>query len=523
MQSNKRPRLDSDAPQAGEEPEDVVRSEKNYISGGDFVIRADRTLFRLHSYHLKRATSSFDEVLLHDGSSNGPGRSDENPFVMDDDVRSEDMDALVWFFYESAYKCGDIPARFKIPTWHSILSVAEKYAMHQVARVACHALDRMNALSDVNKVALWVRHRLGHDWAYASLRRLIAREEPLSSADITSLGLHPAAHIASAREQLVRLSLGTQLAQLQKKPVPCESCTCTKCGRAATCFNGVHMCAAPSGSSWDLSGYQLSEDEYIAEDPGTVLHFFTCPRQLSPPISARIPPSALMVDSVVAFLDLFEGIEDAPPPSASRRFTKLNTDGDIFIQVEQSIFQIHSYHLIRASAVFADMFMLPTGDNALKEGSSVSDPIKLDIKAHDFENLLYFFYDSPYEWLPTVDSTTISMWKSILHLANMFDMSEVKEMALHALGRDGALADVHKVALCVEYGIKRTWAESAFSRVCVRPHTLTGDEVAELRPATVAGIIGAREEIIRTGGPTVANIERIVANHFLNGDTSPGG
>lgn len=332
MQANKRPRLESDAP-AGEEPQAVIRSEKNYISEGDFVIRADGTLFRLHSYHLKRATSSFDEVLLHDGSSNGPGRSDENPFVMDDDVRSEDIDALVWFFYESAYKCGDIPARFKIPTWHSILSVAEKYAMHQVARVACHALDRMNALSDVNKVALWVRHRLGHDWAYASLRRLIAREEPLSSADITSLGLHPAAHIASAREQLVRLSLGTQLAQLQKKPVPCESCTCTKCGRAATCFNGVHMCAAPSGSSWDLSGYQLSEDEYIAEDPGTVLHFFTCPRQLSPPISARIPPSALMVDSVVAFLDLFEGIEDAPPPSASRRFTKLNTDGDIFIQV----------------------------------------------------------------------------------------------------------------------------------------------------------------------------------------------
>ena len=89
--------------------------------------------------------------------------------------------------------------------------------------------------------------------------------------------------------------------------------------------------------------------------------------------------------------------------------------GDIFLQVSSSVsalnlalmvlpkvegrlFRMHSYHLKRASLVFSDMFKLPTTPANSEEGATENDPVVLDVKAEDFENLLWFFYDSPYEW-----------------------------------------------------------------------------------------------------------------------------
>ena len=67
-------------------------------------------------------------------------------------------------------------------------------------------------------------------------------------------------------------------------------------------------------------------------------------------------------------------------------------------KVEGRLFRMHSYHLKRASLVFSDMFRLPTTPATSEEGATENDPVVLDVKADDFENLLWFFYDSPYEW-----------------------------------------------------------------------------------------------------------------------------
>ena len=67
-------------------------------------------------------------------------------------------------------------------------------------------------------------------------------------------------------------------------------------------------------------------------------------------------------------------------------------------QVEGQLFSIHSYHLLAVSPVFAMMLELPSGDEDLREGTR-DNPIQLRFfKAADFESLLYFFYDSAYDW-----------------------------------------------------------------------------------------------------------------------------
>ena len=67
-------------------------------------------------------------------------------------------------------------------------------------------------------------------------------------------------------------------------------------------------------------------------------------------------------------------------------------------QVGEQLFSIHSYHLREVSSVFAMMLELPSGDEHSREGTR-DNPIQLRFfKASDFESLLYFFYDSAYDW-----------------------------------------------------------------------------------------------------------------------------
>ena len=61
------------------------------------------------------------------------------------------------------------------------------------------------------------------------------------------------------------------------------------------------------------------------------------------------------------------------------------------MQVESTPYRIHSFHLQRATSYFdRDIQERNVGDNK---------PIILkDVKLSDFENLLWFFYESAYQW-----------------------------------------------------------------------------------------------------------------------------
>ncbi|KAJ7652508.1 hypothetical protein DFH06DRAFT_1206257 [Mycena polygramma] len=65
------------------------------------------------------------------------------------------------------------------------------------------------------------------------------------------------------------------------------------------------------------------------------------------------------------------------PPTPRRHEEFFKEDGDCYLQVENILFKIHRHHLLRGGfSIFADMFMIPSGDST-SQGNAESDPIVL--------------------------------------------------------------------------------------------------------------------------------------------------
>ena len=76
--------------------------------------------------------------------------------------------------------------------------------MEEAAQVATYALDRCNALGDVRKIALCVRHKIRLDWALEALKNVCGREQGLSVAEAREVGADMIALLALARERFFR-------------------------------------------------------------------------------------------------------------------------------------------------------------------------------------------------------------------------------------------------------------------------------------------------------------------------------
>ncbi|KAI4519867.1 hypothetical protein K525DRAFT_271336 [Schizophyllum commune Loenen D] len=170
-----------------------------YIDEGDLVVRAEDTLYRFHSFHFQRATNYFDAKIqaLSDVPAN-EGGSDDNPLVLDE-VKSQDFEHLMWFFYESAYKWSGVVDPALTANWESILLLAEKFDMKQIAKVACYALGRSGVLGDVRKISLCVNHGLGKDWIIEELKRVVARDACLTIDEGRELGNDMTTLLAGSR------------------------------------------------------------------------------------------------------------------------------------------------------------------------------------------------------------------------------------------------------------------------------------------------------------------------------------
>ncbi|KAI4519307.1 hypothetical protein K525DRAFT_172405, partial [Schizophyllum commune Loenen D] len=424
----------------------VSRHGTYYIHEGDIIMRAENTLFRIHSFHLQRDTTYFDDPIA--GLDANPGQGyvgsiDANPLPVDD-VNAIDFEHLLWFFYESAYNWSRSttvdPAL--APKWESILRLADKFGMQRSAKVACYALGRAGALSDVRKIALCTRYGMGKDWIVEELKRIVSRDAPLTPGEAVEIGSPIAvAAVAAAREEL---------------PLAAEKCSSTgKCWEAGhddddpdvVCVLGVHTC--------------------------NKLHQKACP--MLSEVSARDAVDDMLTDE-----NLFVFVRMRAHPH---------------MQVEGKSYRLHSYHLKRASKIFSDMYLLPKSTRAKKH---VEGATPLDVKAEDFMNLIWYFYESPYE-TPTVPdpSTSRAKWESVLRLADLFDMEEAAQVATYALDRCNALGDVRKIALCVRHNIRLEWALEALKNVCGREQGLSVAEAREVGADMIALLALARERFFR--------------------------
>lgn len=163
-----------------------------------------------------------------------------------------------------------------------------------------------------------------------------------------------------------------------------------------------------------------------------------------------------------------------------------------------TLFRLHSFHLQTTTRYFDEALQPRDLDADVSKAFDVDDPIVLsDVNSEDFENLLWFFYDSAYIWSGVVDPSVTKKWESVLLLAEKFDMKKVAKVACHALGRAGVLQDVPRIALCVKYDMGKDWMLEGLKRLLLREEPLSVEEAVLLGPEVTAKLAAAREQVYR--------------------------
>ncbi|KAJ7109553.1 hypothetical protein C8R43DRAFT_1139659 [Mycena crocata] len=127
-------------------------------------------------------------------------------------------------------------------------------------------------------------------------------------------------------------------------------------------------------------------------------------------------------------------VEDAPedPTPITRDPLFYKESGDCILQVENYLFKIHRYHLLRGDAsVFSDMFLLPSGDRP-SQGSSDTDPIVLSgDTAERVHAFLSIAYAEPLEF--QVSETGPERLPTLIHCAHFALKYNITPLLMAAL------------------------------------------------------------------------------------------
>ncbi|KAH7338069.1 hypothetical protein B0J17DRAFT_660649 [Rhizoctonia solani] len=162
----------------------------------------------------------------------------------------------------------------------------------------------------------------------------------------------------------------------------------------------------------------------------------------------------------------------------------------IAIQIEDTLFNVHKYQLVKSEA-FSDMFKMPKPEgNGPEEGSSLEHPMVLKgVAASDFAALLTVLYASHFsDDQPAPEAPLIV---SAFRLAHMFNFSKLRAHLLPLLERN--LGDVDRIVFSREFDIKE-WLTPAHVRLCQREQPLSGEEANKLGVQSTLVIMRIREQ-----------------------------
>ncbi|KAH9000722.1 hypothetical protein EDB86DRAFT_2802057, partial [Lactarius hatsudake] len=147
-------------------------------------------------------------------------------------------------------------------------------------------------------------------------------------------------------------------------------------------------------------------------------------------------------------------------------------------KVEDQIYRVHRYFLVRESDFFRDMFSLPQGSSARVEGVDDEHPICIPdtTTATEFENLLWFLYFGMHDdYRPTVTD-----WISILTVSTRLIFPKVRERAIKELtSRLEDIEPFHLIGLAVKYDVQQ-WLKPTYRRIVTRVELITYAEAQKI-------------------------------------------
>ncbi|KAJ7145915.1 hypothetical protein C8R44DRAFT_972864 [Mycena epipterygia] len=216
---------------------------------------------------------------------------------------------------------------------------------------------------------------------------------------------------------------------------------------------------------------------------------------------------------------------EAAPPAPRRHPEYYFTDGNLVIQVSDTLFRLWDGALRRHSTAFPVPVASPQMDNKggagvengnVAPGTDDAHPLVLEgIESVDFERLLWVIYP------PVIGqclATTPGDWTAILSLATRYAFPAIRTLALRELGalsmEDKDMDPVSKIALLAKYDVPRQWAYGAFVALCARPGALELEEGRRLGVEMTVLVAGAREKLDKWGRKKPEEVKKVVAEVF---------
>ncbi|KAF8504595.1 hypothetical protein F5888DRAFT_1630999 [Russula emetica] len=175
----------------------ITRHKGYFLHEADLTIRVENYMFRVHRFFLERESAYFR--LRLDNSTRPdrepPGSSELNPLVLDE-ATSDAFACFLWVFYNPKYSVYNATPE----QWSLILELAQKWDFKQVEQLCIRELEK-GALTPVDRIHIYQRHKLDETLLIDSFEELTTREDPIGMDEGVKLGLKTSLQIACAREK----------------------------------------------------------------------------------------------------------------------------------------------------------------------------------------------------------------------------------------------------------------------------------------------------------------------------------
>ncbi|KAJ2936054.1 hypothetical protein H1R20_g1040, partial [Candolleomyces eurysporus] len=180
--------------------------------------------------------------------------------------------------------------------------------------------------------------------------------------------------------------------------------------------------------------------------------------------------------------------------SLTRHHTYYIPSADLSFLLGHVQFRVHRYFFERESAFFKGKLTTPMSPGAVRLGSSDADPLVLeDVRAEDFERLLWVFYNPRY----SLYDAKVDDWSVILSLAHRWGFAEVKSLAVRELEKK-EFEPIDRIVYYQTNDVDRNLLIPHYASVCARQAPLTLAEGIKLGMETTLVIASAREYIRAT-------------------------
>lgn len=172
-------------------------------------------------------------------------------------------------------------------------------------------------------------------------------------------------------------------------------------------------------------------------------------------------------------------------------------DSLVVLKVEQQIYKVHRYFLVRESEFFQTMFSLPQGDSATAEGVDDEHPICiLDTPTAEFENLLRFLYfGMQHDYRPT-----IADWIATLSISTRLIFPKVRKRTIVELtSRLNEIDPFDLIGSAIKYDVQQ-WLKPAYTRIVTRDDPITHAEAQTIPFHMVIMLMRSRELYMTESG-----------------------